>query len=135
VRRDGFRPYFPRIDDERPDLSRRRAVEERDPERRERRSAGKGEKQSWNYCIDRFRAVLPPRASSRRGAAGLVGVALSKAAGQPHMEAALKALQNAASQLQDAADDKGGHRAKAIQLVSQAINQVQQGIQAGAGQE
>ena len=64
-----------------------------------------------------------------------MGVALSKAAGQPHMEAALKALQNAASQLQDAADDKGGHRAKAIQLVSQAINQVQQGIQAGAGQE
>jgi hypothetical protein len=47
------------------------------------------------------------------------------------MQAALKALQNAASQLEQAADDKGGHRAKAIPLVSQAINQVQQGIQAG----
>jgi hypothetical protein len=66
------------------------------------------------------------------GAAGLLVASLAKAAAQPHMEAALKALQNAASQLQDAADDKGGHRAKAIQLVSQAINQVQQGIQAGA---
>jgi hypothetical protein len=69
------------------------------------------------------------------GAAGLVGVSLAKAAAQPHMEAALKALQNAASQLQDAADDKGGHRAKAIKMVSNAINEVQAGIQAGAGQK
>ncbi|MGO9259337.1 MAG: hypothetical protein ACLQU1_23935 [Bryobacteraceae bacterium] len=67
------------------------------------------------------------------GTAGLVAVSLAEAAPQPHMEAALKALQNAANQLQQAADDKGGHRAKAIQLVSQAINQVQDGIQAGAG--
>ena len=50
---------------------------------------------------------------------------------QPHMQAALKALNNAAAQLQAAVDDKAGHRAKAIQLVSQAIDQVQQGIQAG----
>jgi hypothetical protein len=47
------------------------------------------------------------------------------------MQAALRALNNAATQLQAAADDKAGHREKAIQLVSQAINQVQQGIQAG----
>jgi hypothetical protein len=66
------------------------------------------------------------------GAAGLAVASLAKAAAQPHMEAALKALQNAASQLQQASDDKAGHREKAIQLVSQAINQVQQGIQAGA---
>ena len=49
-----------------------------------------------------------------------------------HMQAALKALKNAAAQLQAAADDKAGHREKAIQLVSQAINQVQAGIHAGA---
>jgi hypothetical protein len=67
------------------------------------------------------------------GTAGLMVAAVAEAAPQPHMEAALKALQNAANQLQEAADDKGGHRAKAIQLVSQAINQVQQGIQSGAG--
>jgi ribosomal protein S20 len=66
------------------------------------------------------------------GAAGLV-VASQMEAAQPHMENALKALNNAAAQLQMAVDDKAGHRAKAIQLVSQAINQVQQGIQAGAG--
>lgn len=65
------------------------------------------------------------------GAAGLVGAALADAAPQPHMQAALKALQNAAGQLEAAEDDKAGHRAKAIQLVSQAINQVQQGIQSG----
>jgi hypothetical protein len=66
------------------------------------------------------------------GAAGLAAASLVQAAPQPHMQAALKALQNAATQLQSAADDKAGHRAKAIQLVSQAINQVQQGIQAGS---
>jgi hypothetical protein len=65
------------------------------------------------------------------GAAGLIGGSLAQATDQPHMEAALKALQNAANQLEIARDDKGGHRARAIQLVSQAINQVQQGIQAG----
>jgi hypothetical protein len=68
------------------------------------------------------------------GTAGLVAASLAEAEPpQPHMQAALKALQNAASQLQAAVDDKAGHREKAIQLVSQAINQVQQGIQAGAG--
>jgi hypothetical protein len=69
------------------------------------------------------------------GAAGLAAATLVKtatAAPQPHMQAALKALQNAASQLQAAADDKAGHRKKAITLVSEAINQVQDGIQAGA---
>jgi len=66
------------------------------------------------------------------GAAGVVGVSLAKAAGQPHMEAALKALQNVSAQLQDSADDKGGHRAKAIKLVSSAIDEVQNGINAGA---
>ncbi len=66
------------------------------------------------------------------GAAGLAVATLAKAEPpQPHMQAALRALQNASTQLQAAADDKAGHRAKAIQLVSEAINQVQQGIQAG----
>ncbi|HUA61904.1 MAG TPA: hypothetical protein VML19_24320 [Verrucomicrobiae bacterium] len=63
---------------------------------------------------------------------GFVAAALALAAAQPHMQAALTALQNAAGQLQQAADDKSGHREKAINLVSQAILQVQQGIQAGA---
>lgn len=65
------------------------------------------------------------------GAAGLVGASLAEAAPQPHMQAALRALNNASTQLQAASDDKAGHRAKAIRLVSDAINEVQQGIQAG----
>ena len=49
--------------------------------------------------------------------------------GQPHMESALSALQAARQQLVDAVPDKGGHRAQAIQLVEQAINQVQMGME------
>jgi hypothetical protein len=62
------------------------------------------------------------------GAAGMLGASLAKG-NQPFMEAALRALNNAAAQLEQAVADKGGHRAKAIQLVSQAINEVQAGIQ------
>jgi hypothetical protein len=47
---------------------------------------------------------------------------------QPHMRAALASLQNARNQLQAATADKGGHRAKAIELVTAAIDQVNRGI-------
>lgn len=50
-------------------------------------------------------------------------------AAQPHMEAALAALQNAKSELEKASNDKGGHRAKSIKAVEAAINQVQKGIE------
>jgi hypothetical protein len=49
-------------------------------------------------------------------------------ADQPHMRAALNALRNARSELQRASSNKGGHRAKAIDLVNQAITQVEKGI-------
>jgi hypothetical protein len=48
---------------------------------------------------------------------------------QPHMRAALRALHNAKQQLDSAEPDKGGHRVKAIQLVNDAINEVEAGIQ------
>ncbi|HEY6784967.1 MAG TPA: hypothetical protein VI159_08440 [Gemmatimonadales bacterium] len=48
---------------------------------------------------------------------------------QPHMRAALEALQGAKHHLDAAADDKGGHRAKAIILVHDAIAEVQAGIE------
>jgi len=51
---------------------------------------------------------------------------------QPHMQTALKALNNAHTQLSNAIPDKAGHREKALGLVTQAITQVEQGIQAGA---
>jgi hypothetical protein len=53
-------------------------------------------------------------------------------AAQPHMTNALHALQNAQSQLQEAAADKGGHRVNAINLVNQAIGEVNAGIAAGS---
>lgn len=52
-------------------------------------------------------------------------------ADQPHMQAALTALESARNNLDRATADKGGHRAKAIDLVRDAINEVKKGIEAG----
>ena len=51
---------------------------------------------------------------------------------QPHMREALEALQAAKHHLDLAEADKGGHRAKAIGLVNDAIKEVNQGIAVGA---
>jgi hypothetical protein len=48
---------------------------------------------------------------------------------QPEMTAAMQNLQEAARNLQNAARNKGGHREKALQLVQQAMREVQAGIQ------
>ncbi|MGZ8843658.1 MAG: hypothetical protein ACXW18_08345 [Pyrinomonadaceae bacterium] len=50
---------------------------------------------------------------------------------QPHMQAALNALENAKDSLNKATADKGGHRAKAIDYVKDAIDEVKKGIEAG----
>ncbi len=52
-------------------------------------------------------------------------------AAQAHMDSALSSLQTALSELNQAEADKGGHRANAIKLVKQAIDEVNAGIQAG----
>ncbi len=65
------------------------------------------------------------------GVAGLTATQMASAAPQPHMRAALQALENAAASLEKAVDDKGGHRVKAIGFVKEAIAQVERGIQAG----
>ena len=52
---------------------------------------------------------------------------------QPHMVNALGALQTAKSELQAAQANKGGHRLKAIDLVNQAIGEVQAGMAAAGG--
>ena len=49
-------------------------------------------------------------------------------ANQPHMQAALHALQNAEHQLSVADEDKGGHRARALDHVHAAIAEVQEGM-------
>jgi hypothetical protein len=51
-------------------------------------------------------------------------------AAQPHMEAALHALENARDELKSADADKGGHRVKAINLVNSAIEQTRLGMEA-----
>ncbi|MFL6233130.1 MAG: hypothetical protein ACJ76N_08360 [Thermoanaerobaculia bacterium] len=49
-------------------------------------------------------------------------------ADQPHMQAALEHLRAAKAELDKADQDKGGHRARAIRLVDDAISQVEKGI-------
>jgi len=46
---------------------------------------------------------------------------------EPHMSAALGHLEQAKAELEKATPNKGGHREKAMQLVDQAIQQVQAG--------
>lgn len=48
---------------------------------------------------------------------------------QPHMRLALDALRTANHHLGEATGDKGGHRRRAIQLVTQAQAEVQRGIE------
>ena len=50
---------------------------------------------------------------------------------QPHMQNALNALENARDNLNRATADKGGHRAKALDYVRDAISEVKKGIDAG----
>ena len=52
---------------------------------------------------------------------------------QPHMERAKDALESAKNNLEHATADKGGHRAKALDLVRDAIDEVKKGIEAGKG--
>ncbi len=52
--------------------------------------------------------------------------------GQPHMQAALDQLRAARSELETASSDKGGHRARAIEIVDQALGEVQAGIEFAA---
>jgi hypothetical protein len=60
---------------------------------------------------------------------GLVLPTRVKAADQPHMQAALEALRTAQRELHEATADKGGHRVKAERLVSDAIAEVEKGIE------
>ena len=50
---------------------------------------------------------------------------------QPHMQNALSSLENARDNLNRATAEKGGHRAKALDLVKDAISEVKKGIDAG----
>ena len=64
---------------------------------------------------------------------GVAFVAGRSVAYQPHMQNAFAALQNAQSELLQAEPNKGGHREKALGLVSEAIGQVEAGIKYAGG--
>ena len=58
----------------------------------------------------------------------LAAISFSSAfARQPHMEAALNHLREARASLEKATPNKGGHRERAIELINQAIAQVEEG--------
>lgn len=61
-------------------------------------------------------------------AAGVLFSGSLARADQPYMQAALSQLQAAQASLQSASPNKGGHRDRALDLIAQAIDQVQQGI-------
>jgi len=77
-----------------------------------------------------------PRSLRRAGLAGAlvvlgaVGFVAGRAsADQPHMVSALEHLKMARTELEAADADKGGHRAKALTLVKDAIGHVEKGIE------
>lgn len=57
-----------------------------------------------------------------------MGVAKLSAEKQPHMEAALKNLQEAEANLNKATDDKGGNKKAALGHIKAAIESVKKGI-------
>ncbi|MBN9582093.1 MAG: hypothetical protein J0G37_11425 [Afipia sp.] len=67
-------------------------------------------------------------------ATGLAGLALAGASAtsaeayQGNMERALSALYQALGSLREAVPNKGGHRERAMELISQAISETQAGI-------
>jgi hypothetical protein len=60
---------------------------------------------------------------------GVVGSASAEP--QPRMYAALEHLKHARIDLQQAPDNKGGHRARAIELLNRAIDETKLGIAYG----
>jgi hypothetical protein len=66
------------------------------------------------------------------GATLATGMLMGEAvAGQPHMRAALDYLKSARAELQEAARNKRGHRAEALRLTNEAIDETQAGLDAG----
>lgn len=61
-------------------------------------------------------------------AAPLTATATTTQPDQPYMQAALRDLENAKRELQQAARNKGGHRMTAINLINRAIVEVNKGI-------
>jgi hypothetical protein len=59
-----------------------------------------------------------------------IGEIFATTSDQPHMTAALAALESAKNNLDRATADKGGHRGRAIDIIKDAISEVKKGIDA-----
>lgn len=111
----------------------------------------KNARNDLNKAKSELRKATPDKAGHRVNAMNLVDRAIAQvnagikfdrrnshaeffrnenAADQPHMQNALDHLRNARENLQKATEDKGGHRKNALDLVNQAINEVEKGIAA-----
>lgn len=79
--------------------------------------------------IDPTRRGVAALAAGGAFAAALAVSARPAAAYQGNMERAMGSLYEALASLREATPNKGGHRERAIELIQQALNQVQQGIE------
>ena len=86
---------------------------------------------SSSSSLDRRQIILAGAAVATLGAA--LGTVQMAEADQPHMRSALQSLRNAQEQLSVATHNKSGHRENALNLVNQAIGEVEAGIAAGEG--
>ena len=79
-------------------------------------------------CSRRSTRASTSVALSSGSSVGVVGMNSASADPQPKMQTALAELKAAAKSLAEANHDKGGHRAKALELTRSAIDQVEAGI-------
>jgi hypothetical protein len=75
----------------------------------------------------RMKMSLPRAAMLGAIIAGSAGIGYAIAA-QPHMTTSIGMLRSARSELAAATPNKGGHRARGLALIDQAIGEVQAGI-------
>jgi len=61
-------------------------------------------------------------------AAAILATVMIIQAAQPHMHESLTLMKSAMAELKAATPDKGGHRAKAMGLLKEAMDEVQAGI-------
>ena len=83
-----------------------------------------------NQAIARVNAGIAYDRRHNHASALTADALFAGAADQPHMTAALAALESAKNNLERASGDKGGHRARALDLVKDAISEVKKGIDA-----
>lgn len=74
------------------------------------------------------RAAFTGAATVALAAAAVATAPVAAEAAQPNMQDALASLVSARRSLERAPANKGGHRQRAMRLIDQAIDEVQQGI-------